>query len=125
MLNDPYNQQLEQSLLWPILATHYLRMLRAVHLGFSAVLSDVLSRVRDLPPDERQRLMDHFRLDDAATRRLLVEASHRLIGISQTTEAGIMEQIRVGQEQGESFQQIGQRIEHLFTVTWKGRPELV
>jgi hypothetical protein len=122
---DPYNPDQEMALLWPIFASHYARMLRAVHLGFSAVLADVLSRVRDPPPDVRQRLMDRFRLDDAATRRLLVEASHRLVGISQTSEDAIMAEIRAGQELGESFPQIAERIDQLFTTTWRGRPETV
>ncbi len=88
-----------------VFESHYLRLLRAMHLLVAATLPH---------PDD-------FRLDDSTARRFLLEGGRRITQIQETTRQGIMAQLAAGQEQGETTQQLADRIRHLFSVTWKNR----
>jgi hypothetical protein len=73
--------------------------------------------------------VEAFRVDDAATRRILKEAGRQIVRIDETTRAAIADMLREGQALGLSPWElangkpdIGFRgIEGLFETTWKNR----
>jgi hypothetical protein len=91
-----------------------------------AVHELVASGFPELSPDE-------FRLDDEATRAILVEAAERVVLIDTATRQAIREQLREGQRRGYSAHQIAygvpgedyRGIDGLFRTTWRGRAETV
>lgn len=93
-----------------ILDALYRRVLADTHLLVAAAL--------DLDPAT-------FRLPDSATTELLNEAAARVVLISATTRQAIAAKLQEGQDAGLSTREIAQSIEHLFTVTWAGRAEMV
>jgi hypothetical protein len=74
-----------------------------------------------------------FRLDDAATRRLLAKAAEQVVRIDETTRDGLRKVLQEGQARGYSDQQIADGVpadgyggvSGLYLNTWKGRPELI
>lgn len=116
-LNDVYDSQFEQEALAPIIEVRYTAMLNAVH-----------ELVRSTFPE-----MEDFRLDDAATRRLLVHAAEQVVRIDDTTKAAVQEMLQRGQELGLSNWEIANGsakdgypgIEGLFTETWRSRAATV
>jgi hypothetical protein len=74
-----------------------------------------------------------FRLDDAATRRVLEHAAEQTIKITETTRGAIDEQLTIGQERGYSTWQIINGvpkedylgIEGLYSGKWKTRPDTI
>lgn len=85
----------------------------------------VLLEVHHLTRDALELTPADFRLDDAATRAILEHAAERVVGITEETRQSIAAKLAAGQEAGLSTQEIADSIAHLFTVTWKSRPETV
>lgn len=116
-IDDVYDAHREQELLAAVFEDRYESMLAAVH----AVVKNALG------------LADEYRLTDAATNRVLVEAAQRVVRIDETTRDAIAEQLRIGQELGLSTWEIangapklGYRgIEGLYSETWRGRAETI
>lgn len=89
--------------------------------AYRRVLLELHYLVRDsLPIDPAT-----FRLDDAATNAILEHAAQRVVLISESTRKQIADVLQKGQAEGLTTQQIADQLEHLFTVTWKGRAEMV
>jgi hypothetical protein len=96
----------------------YRQMLQAVH----ALVADALHL------DPRA-----FRLDDAATRRVLETAAEQVVRITATTRDAVRAVLAEGQERGYSTQQIIAGVprdgygglEGLFSETWAGRAETI
>ena len=115
-IDDWYDEQAEQARLLQIFDARYVAMLRAVH----ALVGEVLG-------------LDDFRLDDAATRRVLREAAERVVRIDETTRAAIARRLQEGQAMGLSNWELANGsakdeyagIEGLFRETWNGRAETV
>lgn len=85
------------------------------------VLREVHYLVGDtLPVDPRT-----FRLPDEVTEAFLEGAATRVVGITDTTRRAIAAKLAAGQRDGLTTQEIADSIAHLFTTTWKNRPELV
>jgi hypothetical protein len=109
-----YDSADEQNRLQQILERFYALMLRAVHLLVAAHF--------DLDPD-------NFRVDDAATRRLLQTAASRVVRIDETTRQAIAASLQEGQARGYSDWQLANGvpaddfpgINGLFRETWKNR----
>lgn len=116
-ITEVYDESEERRLLTLIIERRYGGMLAAVH-----------ELVRTAFPE-----VEAFRLDDAATRRILAEAARRVVRIDETTRQAIAEQLRIAQERGYSTWEAahgvaddGYRgIDGLFRETWKGRPATV
>jgi hypothetical protein len=66
-----------------------------------------------------------FRLDDAATNAILEHAAHRVVMITETTRQAIAQKLQDGQRDGLTTQEIADSIEHLFSITWANRAEMV
>lgn len=113
-IDDVFDAADEQERLTVILSDVYTRMLRAVHEAVGAALADEI---------------ESFRLDDAATRRILREAASRVVRIDETTRNAIQERLAEGQRLGLSPWQIAngdaasgfRGIEQLFSETWANR----
>jgi hypothetical protein len=109
-----YDSADEQNRLQQILERFYAVMLRAVNLLVAAHF--------DLDPD-------NFRVDDAATRRLLQTAASRVVRIDETTRQAIAASLQEGQARGYSDWQLANGvpadnfpgINGLFRETWKNR----
>jgi flagellar biosynthesis/type III secretory pathway protein FliH len=118
-LEDVYSSEEEQSALAAALFPRYERMLVVVH-------QMVQSAFPELSPDD-------FRLDDAATLRLLTVAAEHVTMIDETTRKALQEVLQEGQRRGYSDTQIADGVpsegyggvEGLYLNTWKGRPELI
>jgi hypothetical protein len=118
-VDEVYEAEEEQRGLALILLPRYERMLRAVH-------ELVESAFPELTPDE-------FRLDDAATRRLLALAAERVVMIDEATRRALREVLQEGQRRGYSDTQIadgvpdeGYRgIKGLYLETWRGRAQTI
>jgi hypothetical protein len=116
-IEEVYDSPQEQEALAPILEIRYTAMLNAVH-----------ELVRSTFPE-----MENFRLDDAATRRLLRFAADDVVRIDDTTKAAVREMLQRGQELGLSNWEIANGspkddfpgIEGLFKETWAGRANLI
>ena len=114
--DDVYNSDHEQQLLALLLWARYRAMLGAVH---------ELVRVSfGLDPNT-------FRVDDVATRRLLLEAATRVVRIDETTRQAITQRLAEGQMMGLSPYELAHGtadwpgIEGLFEETWNGRAQTV
>lgn len=66
-----------------------------------------------------------FRLDDAATNAILEHAAQRVVMITETTRQAIAQKLQDGQRDGLTTQEIADSIEHLFSITWANRAEMV
>jgi hypothetical protein len=118
-LNDVYSAEEEQALLARIIFPRYERMLTAVH-------QMVASNFPELSPEE-------FRLDDAATRKMLAKAGERVMLIDGATRRALQEVLQLGQVRGYSDRQIADGVpedgyggvEGLYLNTWKSRPETI
>jgi hypothetical protein len=116
-IDNVYDAELEQELLLQIVEPRYVNMLSAIH-----------HLVQTTFPD-----MEHFRLDDAATRSMLEHAAEQVVRIDETTRAAIREQLSIGQKRGYSAWEIAngvprddyRGIEGLFQETWQGRANTV
>ncbi len=114
-VEDVYSPEEEQSALAAVLFPRYERMLVVMH-------QMVVSAFPELSPDE-------FRLDDAATRKLLAKAGERVMLIDGATRRALQEVLRLGQARGYSDRQIADGVpsegyggvEGLYLNTWKSR----
>jgi hypothetical protein len=97
-VEDVYSPEEEQSALAAVLFPRYERMLVVMH-------QMVQSAFPELSPDE-------FRLDDAATRKLLAKAGERVMLIDGATRRALQEVLQLGQARG---------VEGLYLNTWKSR----
>jgi hypothetical protein len=121
-VGDVFDNEDEQQRLEAIVGEQYTRMLRALH-------ALVLQRF----PDADLSKVENFRLDDAATRRILHYSATRVVRITETTRAAIAEQLAIGQALGLSTWEIAngvadidyRGIDGLFSETWRGRAETV
>lgn len=112
-IGEVYDEQAEQEALAVILEPRYSTMLKAVH-----------ELVKSSFPE-----MEAFRLDDAATRRLLTHAAQQVVRIDSTTRSAIQEMLRLGQERGYSNWELANGvakdgypgIDGLFKETWRNR----
>lgn len=117
--DEVYEAEEEQRLLALILFPRYERMLRAVH-GL------VQSAFPELSPDE-------FRLDDAATRRLLALAAERVVLIDEATRRALRGVLQEGQARGYSDRQIADGVPEegyggvkgLYLETWRSRAQTI
>lgn len=118
-LEDVYDSEEEQGLLARVLFPRYERTLAVVHRL-------VASAFPELDAEE-------FRLDDAATRRLLAKAAEQVVRIDEATRSALREVLQEGQRRGYSDQQIADGVpaegyggvQGLYLNTWKGRPETI
>jgi hypothetical protein len=109
-----YDSADEQNRLQQLLERFYALMLRAVNLLVAAHF--------DLDPND-------FRVDDAATRRVLQTAASRVVRIDETTRQAIAASLQEGQARGYSDWQLAYGvpadnfpgINGLFRETWKNR----
>ena len=117
-LEDIYNAEEEQRLLFGIIGRLYLRLLQSWHQAVASVFG--------LSPEE-------FRLDDPATRKQLAHAAERVMLIDQGTRQQLREVLREGQQRGYSNHEIAHGvpqdgyggIDGLYLNTWKGRAETI
>lgn len=93
-----------------ILEGAYRRMLRDMHA--------IVGTAFDLDPAT-------FRLPDAVTEQFLTHAQFAGTQISETTQARLREILIEGQRNGDSTQDIIERVEKLYEQTWKARPETI
>ena len=118
-VDEVYDVEEEQRLLALILFPRYERVLRAVH-GL------VQSAFPELSPDD-------FRLDDAATRRLLALAAERVVLIDEATRRALRGVLQEGQARGYSDTQIADGVpaegyggvKGLYLETWKRRAQTI
>lgn len=104
----------ERRRLQQIVDARYVAMLGALHA--------LVAEVFDLD-------LERFRLDDAATRRILYEAGQRVVRIDETTRQALADLLQQGQELGLSDWEIANGseragfpgIDGLFKTTWAGR----
>jgi len=116
---DVYSAEEEQALLARIIFPRYERMLTAVH-------QMVASNFPELTPDE-------FRLDDAATRKMLALAGERVVMIDEHTRTRLQRVLQQGQLKGYSDVQIANGVPEdgylgvtgLYLNTWKSRAETI
>jgi len=116
-LDEWYDSAVEQQQLMAVIGPRYTNMLNAIH----GVVESTFPA------------MDEFRVDDAASRKLLNEAAERVVRIDQVTKEAIRDMLKVGQERGYSNWQLAygvpddkyRGIDGLFKETWRGRPDLV
>jgi hypothetical protein len=116
-VDEVYDAEEEQRLLALILFPRYERMLRAVH-----------GLVQSAFPE-----LDDFRLDDAATRRLLALAAERVVLIDESTRRSLRSVLQEGQARGYSDQQIADGVpaegyggvQGLYLETWKSRAQTI
>lgn len=66
-----------------------------------------------------------FRLRDEDAEALLEEAARRVVMISDSTRRDIAALLQKGQQEGLTTQEIADSIEHLFSITWKNRAEMI
>ena len=119
-LEAVYDEREEQARLAAVLDGRYAAMLAAVHELVLAAFPDRLDPFT-------------FRLDDAATRRVLEQAAERVVLIDATTRQALREALQEGQRLGLSAWEIAHGapaqgfagIDALFQVTWAGRAETV
>jgi hypothetical protein len=112
-VDDIYDSSHEQEQLALILENVYERVLKAVHEMVASAYPDV----------------EAFRLDDPATRRMLLEAAERVVRIDTTTRNAIREMLMQGQARGYSTWELAngvpkdgfRGIEGLFKETWRNR----
>lgn len=117
-----------------------------------AVFATKALRVEDLVPEEEERRLQiildaayrrvliemhflvqdslpvdplTFRLADEATEALLQHAATRVVGITETTRQAVAAKLVAGQAAGLTTQEIADSIDHLFSVTWKNRAEMI
>ena len=117
-LEDIYNAEQEQRLLFGIIGRFYLRLLQSWHQAVASVFG--LS-------------VEEFRLDDPATRKQLAHAAERVVLIDQGTRAALRDVLREGQKRGYSNHEIAHGvpqdgyggIDGLYLNTWRGRSELI
>jgi hypothetical protein len=116
---DVYDAEAEQMALARVVFPRYERMLTAVH-------QMVASNFPELSPDE-------FRLDDAATRRVLAKAAEQVVMIDEATRKALREVLQEGQQRGYSDRQIADGvpkegyggIDGLYLNTWRSRAETI
>lgn len=121
MRDDPtdpiYDDAQEQQQLALVIGPHYERMLAAVHAAMVATIPALVG----------------WRLDDAATRRILAHAAERVVRIDQTTRDAIREMLQRGQALGLSDWSLANGspkdgypgIDGLFRETWRNRALVV
>jgi hypothetical protein len=118
-LDAVYDAEEEQAALALITFPRYERMLTVVH-----------EMVRSAFPELDA---ESFRLDDAATRRLLAVAAEQVVKIDETTRSALREVLQEGQRRGYSDRQIADGVpaegyggvEGLYLNTWKSRAETI
>jgi len=66
-----------------------------------------------------------FRLRDEDTEALLEEAARRVVMITESSRRQIADVLQQGQREGKTTQEIADMLDHLFSITWKGRAEMV
>lgn len=118
-LEDVYNSEEEQTLLALVTFPRYERMLGVVHRLVESAFPELDAEA--------------FRLDDAATRRLLAKAAEQVVRIDETTRAALREVLQEGQRRGYSDRQIADGVpaegyggvSGLYLNTWRGRPETI
>lgn len=116
-IDDIYSEEDEQRRLAEIVDERYTAMLGAVHELTAAAFPEV----------------ENFRLDDPATRKMLMESAERVVRIDQTTKEAVRELLQRGQELGLSNWEIAHGskkigfpgIEGLFKETWAGRADTI
>jgi hypothetical protein len=114
-----YDPAVEQEALALVLFPRWERMLTVVH-------QLVQSAFPELSPDD-------FRLDDAATRRMLAAAAERVVRIDETTRSALRTVLQEGQARGYSDQQIADGVpaegyggvKGLYLETWKSRAQTI
>jgi hypothetical protein len=102
----------DEARLKAILDHAYADMLRTMHLIVADHFADLLDPMS-------------FRLDDTATRAILAHSGQRVTGISETTRQALAELLAEGQARGDTTMEIANSIEHLFSVTWQSRMEMI
>ncbi len=118
-LEAVYDAEEEQGALALITFPRYARMLEVVHGLVESALPELDAEA--------------FRLDDAATRRLLAKAAEQVVLIDETTRDGLRKVLQEGQERGYSDQQIADGVpkdgfggvDGLYLNTWKHRAETI
>jgi hypothetical protein len=118
-LDDVYSSEEEQTLLALVVFPRYERMLEVVHRLVESAFPELDAEA--------------FRLDDAATRRLLAKAAEQVVRIDETTRDGLRKVLQQGQKAGYSDQQIADGVpkdgfggvKGLYLNTWKSRPETI
>lgn len=118
-LDAVYDSQAERERLALVLLPRYERMLTVVH-------QLVQSAFPELDPEA-------FRLDDAATRRLLAVAAERVVLIDEATRAALQGVLQEGQRRGYSDRQIADGVPQegyggvkgLYLETWRSRAQTI
>lgn len=118
-LDAVYSSEEEQSALAAALFPRYERMLVVVH-------QMVQSAFPELSPDD-------FRLDDAATLRLLAKAAEQVTLIDGATRSALQEVLMEGQARGYSDAQIADGVpaegyggvQGLYLNTWRSRAQTI
>jgi flagellar biosynthesis/type III secretory pathway protein FliH len=118
-LDAVYDSEEEQERLALALFPRYERMLAVVHRL-------VESAFPELSPED-------FRLDDAATRKMLAVAAERVVMIDEATRKALREVLQEGQRRGYSDKQIADGVpaegyggvDGLYLNTWRSRAETI
>lgn len=118
-LSQLYDPEEEQGLLALILFPRYERMLAAVHHLVASAFPELSE--------------DDFRLDDAATRKMLALAAERVVLIDESTRQALRAMLAEGQGRGYSDTQIAdgvpaegyQGVKGLYLETWRGRAQTI
>jgi hypothetical protein len=118
-LSALYDPEEEQGLLALVLFPRYERMLAVIHRLVASAFPELTE--------------DDFRLDDAATRKMLALAAERVVLIDESTRGALREVLAEGQGRGYSDTQIadgvpaeGYRgIKGLYLETWKSRAQTI
>lgn len=116
-VDEVYDQSLEQDALRVIIEPRYAAMLEAIGELLLARYPEV----------------EAFRVDDAATRRILDEAGRQIVRIDETTRKAVADMLQRGQELGLSAWELANGspkdgypgIEGLFKETWRNRAQTV
>lgn len=118
-LDAVYDAEAEREALALVLLPRYERMLTVVH-------QLVASAFPELDPEA-------FRVDDAATRRLLAVGAEQVVRIDEATRAALRAVLQEGQRRGYSDRQIADGVpaegyggvEGLYLNTWRSRAETI
>jgi hypothetical protein len=118
-VEEAYDAEAEQAGLARIIFPRYERMLTAVHRMVQSAFPEIEE--------------DDFRLDDAATRRLLALAAERVVMIDESTRRSLRAVLQEGQARGYSDVQIADGVpaegyggvQGLYLETWEGRAQTI
>lgn len=118
-LEEIYNQEEEQGRLASVLFPRYERMLAVVHRLVESAFPELDAA--------------SFRLDDAATTRLLAVAAEQVVRIDETTRDALRAVLQEGQRRGYSDTQIADGVpaegyggvEGLYLNTWRSRAQTI